>query len=80
MRLLKRVWLVQLREQKELTQAQVAVHCGVVRQAVTAWESGEQSPSREAMFNLAELLGPEVIANFAKEHAMAKADSAEVVS
>lgn len=50
-----------------MTQAQLAEKLRVSRQAVTAWESGEQAPDRDKMFLLADLLGTTVTDHFATE-------------
>ncbi len=49
-----------LREQKGLTQAQVASHLGVTAAAVSKWENGESKPRLETLFRLSTLLNVRV--------------------
>ncbi len=42
------------------TQAEVASHLGIERQAVTAWETGKNDPTTENLIRVAELLGKSV--------------------
>ncbi len=63
----KRLWLQSGRENKGLTRSQLANELGVSIQIVAMWESGQKSPSRDATFRLADLLGPQVLEMFAAE-------------
>lgn len=49
--------LRQMRERKGLSQADVARHLGVSRQAVNMWETGTNNPSRRLQGALRDLLG-----------------------
>lgn len=50
-------FVCQLREEKGLTQAEVAEHLGVTPAAVSKWENGESKPRTDKLFELAKLLG-----------------------
>ena len=50
-------FVCELREQKGLTQAEVAKKLGVTAAAVSKWENGSAKPRVELLFGLAELLG-----------------------
>lgn len=50
-------FLCMLREQKGLTQAEVAQMLSVTPAAVSKWENGESKPRVETLFQLAEILG-----------------------
>ena len=47
--------ITELRKQHNLTQEQLAEKCGVSRQAVTKWESGESEPNIERLVMLADV-------------------------
>ena len=47
--------ITELRKQHNLTQEQLAEKCGVSRQAVTKWESGESEPNIERLVVLADV-------------------------
>jgi len=63
----RRLWLTKLREARGLTQSALGQQLGVHRVAVTQWESGTYSPSRENAYALARVLGPEVHVHLAAE-------------
>ena len=50
-------FVCELREQKGLTQAEVARELGVTPAAVSKWENGSSKPRVEVLFRLAEILG-----------------------
>lgn len=50
-------FLLQLREEKELTQEQVADFIGVTNRAVSKWETGEGLPNYQALLALSSLYG-----------------------
>ena len=50
-------FVCQLREEKGLTQAEVAEQLDVTPAAVSKWENGESKPRTEKLFDLAKLLG-----------------------
>lgn len=52
--------LAELREEKKLTQAQLAEQMNVSRQTVSRWEFGEVAPSVENLKKLSELYGVSV--------------------
>jgi len=62
-----RVWMRVMRINKGFKQTQLAKAVGVARQTLAAWESGRKNPDRDNVFRLADLLGPEVLANFEAE-------------
>lgn len=50
-------FVCELREQKGLTQADIASELGVTAAAVSKWENGSSKPRVEVLFRLAEILG-----------------------
>ena len=60
----------ELREQKGLSQAAVARHLGVSRQAVSMWEAGTNYPSPRRKNALYDLLGAKEAARIVAENAM----------
>lgn len=50
-------FVFQLREEKGMTQAELAARLDVTAAAVSKWENGESKPRTEKLFELAELLG-----------------------
>ena len=50
-------FLCMLREQKGMTQAELAQQLSVTPAAVSKWENGESKPRIETLFQLAEILG-----------------------
>ena len=54
------ITLVQLREQHELTQAELASMLGVARRTVGMWETGERTPGLHTAKQVASLFGVHV--------------------
>lgn len=52
--------IIDLRKQKGLSQGQLAELVGVSRQAVSKWESGQNSPDTIKLINLADILDTDV--------------------
>ena len=52
--------IIDLRKQKKLSQGQLAEIIGVSRQAVSKWESGQNSPDTIKLINLADILDTDV--------------------
>lgn len=52
-----RTWLIELREEKRISQADLAKKSGVSQQAISAYENGERSPSVETAKVIADVLG-----------------------
>ena len=52
--------IIDLRKQKGLSQGQVAEMIGVSRQAVSKWESGQNSPDTVKLIKLADVLDTDV--------------------
>jgi len=63
----KREWITAARKHKGLTHRGLAALLGVSHVAVVQWESGTRRPSYDRILMLADLLGPEVLANFEAE-------------
>lgn len=52
--------IIELRKQKALSQGQLAEIVGVSRQAVSKWESGQNSPDTIKLIHLADILDTDV--------------------
>ena len=52
--------IIELRKQKALSQGQLAEIVGVSRQAVSKWESGQNSPDTIKLIHLADILATDV--------------------
>ena len=52
--------IIELRKQKALSQGQLAEIIGVSRQAVSKWESGQNSPDTIKLIHLADILDTDV--------------------
>ena len=52
--------IIELRKQKTLSQGQLAEIVGVSRQAVSKWESGQNSPDTIKLIHLADILDTDV--------------------
>lgn len=52
--------IIDLRKQKKLSQGQLAEIIGVSRQAVSKWESGQNSPDTIKLIHLADILDTDV--------------------
>lgn len=65
--MLSRPWLASLRVGAGLRQRDVAETIGVSEAVVCQWESGARRPSYPHMLALSELLGQEVMSQFAAE-------------
>lgn len=52
--------IIDLRKQKKLSQGQLAEIVGVSRQAVSKWESGQNSPDTIKLIHLADILDTDV--------------------
>lgn len=52
----------QARKARGLTQAQIAAHFGITKNAVTAWETSESGPQRDRLPQIAEKLGIDIAA------------------
>ena len=52
--------IIELRKQKKLSQGQLAEIVGVSRQAVSKWESGQNSPDTIKLIHLADILDTDV--------------------
>ena len=70
-------FLFQLREQKGMTQAQLAQMLNVTAAAVSKWENGESKPRIETLFSLAQILGVSAEELMAGERKMQQAPVSE---
>lgn len=72
---MSRPWLRDARRAKNLSTNDLAARLNVARQQVSAWETGEKSPSREMTYLLIDELGQHLHKHFADEARAHKAAS-----